>query len=66
MFDDPARKLFREGPAQRDPNETVYLCLGRTEAGRYLYAALIYMGGGEALPITAYDMTAPQKRRYKK
>lgn len=66
LFDDPARKLFNEGPAERNPNETVYICLGRTGAGRYLCAPLIYIGGGEALPITARDMTAPEKRRYKK
>lgn len=64
MFGDAGGKLFKVGPAERNPDETVYRYIGRTEAGRYLFVALIYTGGGEALPLTARDMDDAEKRRY--
>lgn len=65
LFSDPGGMLRRVGPAERDPDETVYRYLGRTEAGRYLFLALLlYAGSDEALPLTARDMTASEKRRY--
>lgn len=64
VFDDRQGLLLRLGPAERNPDETVYRHLGRTEAGRYLFAALIYVGQGEALPLTARDMNDAEKRRY--
>jgi uncharacterized DUF497 family protein len=66
VFDDQAGMLLRQGPAQRNPDETVYQHLGRTEAGRYLFTALLYTGGGEAIPLTARDMTDTERRRYKR
>ncbi len=66
VFDDRAGMLLRQGPAQRDPDETVYQYLGRTEAGRYLLTALLYTGGGEAIPLTARDMTNTERRRYQR
>ena len=64
LFDDDRGLLLKVGPAERDPEETVYRYLGRTAAGRYLVVALIYMGQGEALPLTARDMDGAERRRY--
>ena len=44
VFGDTRGRLFRIGPAKRDPGETVYDYFGRTEAGRYLMVVLIYLG----------------------
>lgn len=66
VFDVRAGMLFRQGPAERNPNEAVYQHLGRTEAGRYLFTALLYTGGGETIPLTARDMTNTERRRYKR
>ena len=66
VFDDRAGMLLRQGPAQRNLDETVYQHLGRTEAGRHLFTALLYTGGGEAVPLTARDMTDTERRRYRR
>lgn len=56
--------MLKAGPAERDPEETVYRYLGCTAAGRYLLVALIYMWHGEALVLTARDMDSAERRRY--
>lgn len=66
VFEDRARMLLRRGPAERNPDETIYQHLGRTEAGRYLFTALLYTGGGEAILLTARDMTDTERRRYQR
>ena len=66
VFGDRAGMLLRRGTAQRNPDETVYQHLGRTEAGRYLFTALLYVGGGEAIPLTARDMSDAERRRCKR
>lgn len=66
IFDDKAGVLLRQGPAERNPDETVYQHLGRTEAGRYLFTALLYTSRGEAMPLTARDMTDTERRRYQR
>ena len=69
LFSDRGRLLKRVGPAERNPNETIYRCLGRTEAGRYLFMAMLRYAderrvNGEALPVMARDMTDSERRRY--
>jgi uncharacterized DUF497 family protein len=64
LFGDSRGLLLKVGPAERDPEETAYRYLGRTAAGRYLLVALIYMGQGEALVLTARDMDSAERRRY--
>lgn len=64
VFDDPRRLFVRVGPADRNPNETIYRCLGRTVHGRYLLVALLYLGNGGAVPLTARAMSAAERRRY--
>ena len=41
IFGDPSGVLLRVGPAERNPEETLYRYLGRTEAGRYLLVVLL-------------------------
>lgn len=64
LFGDSQGLLLKVGPAERDLEETVYRYLGRTATGRYLFVALIYMGQGEALPLSARDMDGAERRRY--
>ena len=64
VFGDPDGLLLRVGPAERDPEEIVYRYFGRTEAGRHLMVVLLYLGQGEALPVTARDMTDGERRRF--
>lgn len=46
--------------------EDVYWALGQTDAGRYLTIFFIYKRGGKAMPISARDMNAKERRRYGK
>jgi predicted DNA binding CopG/RHH family protein len=53
---DQGSRMFRVGPAERNPDETIYRVYGRTEAGRYIFVAvLLYEDGETALPLTARD-----------
>ena len=54
--------MRRMGPAKRDSEETVYEYYGRTLDGRYLMVALLYIGQGVAMPVTARDMTRTERR----
>ncbi len=63
---DPGSRLVRVGPAERHPDETIYRVYGRTEAGRYIFVAvLLYEDGETALPLTAREMTRQERRRYR-
>ncbi len=62
VFGDPRGRLRRIGSAQRNPEETVYEHYGRTVEGRYLMVALLYLGQGVAMPLTARDMTRTERR----
>jgi len=59
------RIYFRE-KRKRDPEENVYVALGNTEAGRYLFVLFIYTPHQRALIITARDMTISEKKYYEK
>ena len=54
--------MRRRGLAERDPDETVYEHHGLTLEGRYLMVALLYLGHGVAMPITAREMTRSERR----
>ena len=64
LFEDMAGLLLRVGPAERNPRETLYRYFGRTAAGRYLMIALLYLGEGVAMPITAREMTPAERGRF--
>ncbi len=50
----------------RVTGENVYRTLGQTDAGRYLAVFFVDKHGGKALPISARDMTAKERRRYER
>jgi len=44
--------------------ENVYAALGRSEAGRYLTVFFVLKRDGQALPISARDMSDADRKRY--
>jgi uncharacterized DUF497 family protein len=46
--------------------EDLYAAMGQTEAGRYLVVFFVYKTKGEALIISARDMTRKERRSYGK
>ena len=64
VFEDPHRRL-RRGPRSRAcRTRSLYYLYGRTAAGRYLFVVLLDRGQGRAVPVTARDMTARERRWY--
>jgi uncharacterized DUF497 family protein len=69
---DEVEEVFRNSPRfdfvskGHVAGENVYWALGQTDAGRYLTIFFIYKGDGMALPISARDMNAKERRRYGK
>jgi hypothetical protein len=49
-----------------EPENPVYYVLGKTDAGRYLFCVVIQFPDGKGYPVTARDMTANEKRRFRK
>ena len=66
VFDDPRALVLRGPRSQSRSGSYVYYVLGRTAAGRYLAVVLLDEGGGVALPVTARNMTAKERRRYER
>lgn len=67
--DEVEEACFAKSLVQRTKSEganPVYYVLGQTEAGRYLFCVVIGFPVGKAYPITAREMTAKEKRRYRK
>ena len=50
--------------AKAEGENPVYYVLGQTEAGRYLFCAVIQFPDGKGYPITARSMTEKERRRY--
>ena len=44
--------------------ENVYSALGQTSAGRYMIVFFVRKKTGQALPISARDMTPSERKRY--
>jgi len=44
----------------------VYYINGQTESGRYPFCVVIRFPDGNGYPVTAREMTAKEKRRYRK
>lgn len=55
--------LRRAKSAGKNP---VYYVQGQTEARRYLFCVVIRFPDGKGYPVTAREMTAREKRRYRK
>ncbi len=54
--------LIVRGPGRK--GRRLYYAFGQTATGRYLFVVLKPLGKGNALPITARDMTSTQRQRY--
>ena len=52
--------------AKSEGKNPVYYILGQTDAGRYLFCVVIRFPDGKGYPVTAREMTAKEKRRYRK
>ena len=48
------------------PGEDLYLASGQTDTGRYIVVFFIHKANGQALIVTAREMTAKERRRYGK
>ena len=59
----PRYRFLEEGDVE---GEDLYSALGRTEAGRYLTVYFLHKGTGDALVISARDMTKKERRLYGK
>ena len=44
--------------------EDLYSATGQTDTGRYLVVFFLYKRSGHALPISARDMSAKERKRY--
>jgi len=44
----------------------VYLVLGQTSDGRYIFCVVIHFPDGNGYPVTARPMTEKEKRRFRK
>jgi len=63
FLDLPAFRFVEKGHWSK---ENVYAALGQTGAGRYLVAFFILKTGGQALILSARNMTETERKRYEK
>ena len=61
-----SRPLFRFMERGQRKGEDVYAVHGQTQAGRYLTVFFIHKKNGDALIISARDMTNQERRLYAK
>lgn len=64
LFQNSPRFFFVEKGSR--PGENVYLAFGQNDGGRYLAVYFIYKKSGQALILSARDMTKAQRKRYGK
>ncbi|MBS3933973.1 MAG: BrnT family toxin [Truepera sp.] len=62
LFGHPFVRYWEKGKVQ---GESLYVAYGQTVAGRYLVVFFIHKVPHTALPISARDMTAPERRYYR-
>ena len=58
------RSRFRRIARGHTHGEDVYEALGQTASGRHLIVIFLWKAGGEALVISARDMSDTERRRY--
>jgi hypothetical protein len=61
LWGDPHIRRARKGHVK---GQDVYAAYGKTGSGRLVLVAFVYKGQGSALPISARDMTAAERRYY--
>lgn len=64
MFNNRPRIQFAERGDVAE--EDLYRALGKTDNGRYLIAFFIYKGDGQALVVSARDMSDRERKSYGK
>lgn len=64
VFDSRPKVRFLEKGHRED--EDVYVAQGRTDAGRYLLVFFVHKGSGQALVISARDMTRSERKTYER
>ncbi len=57
---------FKRGPKRQRHGERSYYCLGRSDAGRYIFVFLVLKRNGKALIVSARDMTDSERRYYRR
>jgi len=62
LFEDNPKFRFVEGGNRS--GEDVYAAFGQTSGGRYLVTFFISKSDGRALPVSARDMTARERKLY--
>lgn len=60
------RPLFRRMERGHRPGEDLYGAFGQTEAGRYLVVYFVLMKDGNALVVSARDMSSAERRSYER
>jgi len=69
---DEAEEVFNRSPRYRFietgdvEGEDLYAALGQTESGRYLVVYFVHKATGEALIVSAREMTKKERRTYGK
>jgi uncharacterized DUF497 family protein len=69
---DEVEKVFNRSPRYRFietgdvEGEDLYAALGQTESGRYLVVYFVHKATGEALIVSAREMTKKERRTYGK
>lgn len=63
LFSNPHVRLFEKGHIK---GENLYAAFGQTQTGRYLIVFFVLKQRTSALPISARDMTQPERKYYDK
>jgi uncharacterized DUF497 family protein len=64
FFNQPKFRFLE--PGRHTPGENVYSAEGQTDAGRYISVFFILKSTGDALILSARDMTRRERRRYQR
>ncbi len=59
-------EAFFGGPLFRRARKSLKAVFGRTDAGRYLFVVFVVKPGGVVRVVTAHDMTAAERRYYRR
>jgi uncharacterized DUF497 family protein len=59
-------KIYFKEKGRRHAEENLYVALGKTASGRYLFVLFILKSQKQALILTARDMTISERRYYEK
>jgi uncharacterized DUF497 family protein len=60
------RPKIRRIEKGNQPDEDLFLALGRTDAGRYLSVFFIYKSDERALVVSARDMSSAERKSYER